>query len=70
MLQAEDRVHRLGQSNVVNVHYLVAPASVDERMFAAVERRAREASMATEGRRKGLEVQEVKQDETLRGGGG
>ena len=61
-------MHRLGQRNVVDVHYLVAPGSVDERMYAAVERRGREASMATEGERKGLQAQEVTREVALRGG--
>ncbi|CAE7242587.1 ZRANB3, partial [Symbiodinium pilosum] len=49
LLQAEDRAHRLGQANMVDVHYLVAPGTVDERMFAAVERRARDADAAVDG---------------------
>ncbi|CAJ1404327.1 unnamed protein product, partial [Effrenium voratum] len=67
LLQAEDRAHRLGQqahptacrlpaedvgeASMVNVHYLVAPGSVDERMLAAVERRAKDAAAAVDGRR-------------------
>eukprot|EP00439_Symbiodinium_sp_Y106_P002943 s5487_g1.t1 len=49
LLQAEDRAHRLGQENMVDVHYLVAPGTVDERMLAAVERRARDADAAVDG---------------------
>merc|ERR1712048_1386878 len=44
LLQAEDRAHRIGQKSPVNVHYLVAQGTVDERMFAIMERRARDAS--------------------------
>lgn len=49
LLQAEDRAHRLGQESMVDVHYLVAPGTVDERMLAAVERRARDADKAVDG---------------------
>ncbi|CAE8655915.1 unnamed protein product, partial [Polarella glacialis] len=49
LLQAEDRAHRLGQAKMINVHYLVAPGTVDERMFEAVERRCRDTSAALDG---------------------
>eukprot|EP00435_Cladocopium_sp_Y103_P001956 s4692_g1.t1 len=69
LLQAEDRAHRLGQVNMVNVHYLVAPGSVDERMFAAVERRASAAHRAVDGGAAGtsLGAAEVTASEALEG---
>eukprot|EP00434_Breviolum_minutum_P011942 symbB.v1.2.010529.t1/scaffold641.1/size177546/3 len=71
LLQAEDRAHRIGQVHMVNVHYLVAPGSVDERMFAAVERRARDALRAVDGSaRQGLGSSEVLAAEALKAAGG
>jgi len=40
LLQAEDRAHRLGQTSSVNVQYLIARGTVDERMFRVAAQRA------------------------------
>merc|ERR1712125_298103 len=50
ILQAEDRVHRMGQTAAVDVHYLIMRGTVDERMFQAVERRARDAARTMSGK--------------------
>ena len=39
MLQAEDRVHRIGQQEAVNIHYLVARGTLDERVWRMVQRK-------------------------------
>jgi hypothetical protein len=36
-LQANDRCHRIGQHNVVNYHYLIAPKTVDDRIDAVLK---------------------------------
>lgn len=38
-LQAEDRVHRIGQKNPVDIYYLHAPGSVDDRVWEILERK-------------------------------
>lgn len=35
LIQAEDRVHRIGQTNNVNIHYLVAKGSADDHLWYA-----------------------------------
>ena len=36
MRQAEDRLHRIGQKGVVNIHYLVAQKSMDQKVLTAL----------------------------------
>eukprot|EP00929_Paragymnodinium_shiwhaense_P048601 TRINITY_DN24549_c0_g1_i8.p1 TRINITY_DN24549_c0_g1~~TRINITY_DN24549_c0_g1_i8.p1 ORF type:complete len:746 (-),score=127.15 TRINITY_DN24549_c0_g1_i8:59-2296(-) len=50
LLQAEDRAHRVGQEKCVDIHYLVAPGTIDERMFQAVQLRAKDADSVVDGR--------------------
>ena len=37
LLQAEDRVHRIGQQNSVNVHYLIARDTLDDRLWGLIK---------------------------------
>ena len=37
LVQAEDRVHRIGQEDSVNVHYLVAKGTADDYMWSVVD---------------------------------
>lgn len=36
MIQAEDRVHRIGQQKVVNIHYLFGPGTLDEYIWPLI----------------------------------
>ncbi|XP_077392497.1 SWI/SNF-related matrix-associated actin-dependent regulator of chromatin subfamily A-like protein 1 [Festucalex cinctus] len=37
LIQAEDRVHRIGQTNKVNVHYLVATGTADDHLWPMIQ---------------------------------
>ncbi|XP_061696706.1 SWI/SNF-related matrix-associated actin-dependent regulator of chromatin subfamily A-like protein 1 [Syngnathoides biaculeatus] len=37
LIQAEDRVHRIGQTNNVNVHYLVARGTADDHLWPMIQ---------------------------------
>ena len=37
MIQAEDRVHRIGQKRSVNIHYLFGPATLDEYIWPKIQ---------------------------------
>lgn len=47
--QAEDRLHRIGQKNAVTAWYLLAQYTVDEDMYALVERKRYVVDAATDG---------------------
>lgn len=49
MLQAEDRVHRLGQTHHVNVEYFYANATADGFMLALINRKQRIFDQACDG---------------------
>ena len=54
MLQAEDRVHRIGQQEAVNIHYLVARGTLDERVWRMVERKHSVLGRTLDGAAAGL----------------
>jgi hypothetical protein len=49
MVQAEDRVHRIGQRNACNIHYLLAPDSCDSLMWPSLVRKLRIVSQICDG---------------------
>lgn len=49
MLQAEARAHRIGQTEQVTAHYLLAENTVDEHMYNMLEKKRKLVESATEG---------------------
>jgi SNF2 family DNA or RNA helicase len=49
LAQCEDRAHRIGQLNAINVHYLVAKGTVDEAIWKMVARKLGVVGMALDG---------------------
>jgi SWI/SNF-related matrix-associated actin-dependent regulator 1 of chromatin subfamily A len=47
--QAEDRVHRIGQENSVNIIYLMGRGTIDERIFSKVQKKFHTVSNALDG---------------------
>jgi len=47
--QAEDRCHRYGQSNVVNIYYFLANDTIDEDIYEIMEKKREIANLATNG---------------------
>jgi SWI/SNF-related matrix-associated actin-dependent regulator 1 of chromatin subfamily A len=54
MTQSEDRLHRIGQKNAVNVYYLLAENSIDEMIMSMLERK-REVTEGITGDNKELD---------------
>jgi len=49
-LQAEDRAHRLGQQNDVNIFYLLEPKTTDDINFGMIRKKERESSTMLDGK--------------------
>ena len=48
-VQAEDRAHRIGQKNDVNIFYLIQPGTTDDINFGLIKKKERESSFILEG---------------------
>ena len=49
-LQAEDRAHRIGQENQVNIFYLIEPKTTDDINFGLIRKKERESSRMLDGK--------------------
>ena len=47
LVQAEDRVHRIGQANSVNVYYLHAKGSIDDIIWQTLEHKLDDVGQVT-----------------------
>jgi len=59
LLQAEDRAHRMGQKESVNVHYLIAKDTLDESMYQMLERKQHDVGVMLDGQASYLAAQKV-----------
>jgi len=57
MIQAEDRVHRIGQRQHVYVHYCIAEGTLDERMFCLLNRKYHETTAILDGAQRSMDIQ-------------
>ena len=51
LIQAEDRAHRIGQKNNVQVQYLVAGGTIDARMGPSLVRKLNHIDRAVDGKK-------------------
>lgn len=49
MLQAEDRIHRIGQKNAANIYYLVAKDTVEQRLLQIIQKKSAVFTTAIDG---------------------
>jgi len=56
MMQAEDRVHRIGQQEMVDVHYCIAQGSLDEVLFKALNRKSKDTTAILDGQSRDLNI--------------
>eukprot|EP00434_Breviolum_minutum_P024181 symbB.v1.2.021347.t1/scaffold1839.1/size99268/3 len=49
MIQAEDRVHRIGQEEMVDVHYCIAQGSLDELIFGTLNKKSKDTTGILDG---------------------
>lgn len=47
--QAEDRAHRIGQQNSVNVYYLYGPGTIDDSIFRLIDQKCEVIAEALDG---------------------
>jgi SWI/SNF-related matrix-associated actin-dependent regulator 1 of chromatin subfamily A len=57
MSQAEDRAHRIGQTNSVNIYYLYGSQTVDEYMIHMIMQKSEVISDALDGRQADYDIQ-------------
>lgn len=58
MHQAEDRAHRIGQKNSVNIYYMHGPGTLDDLIFKILQDKALVTSGITDGIRENLSIEQ------------
>ncbi|CAI5998681.1 unnamed protein product [Closterium sp. NIES-65] len=66
LVQAEDRAHRIGQANSVNVYYLHAPETIDDLIWSVVQHKLENLGQVMDGEQKqSLQVMDGEQKQSL-----
>ncbi|XP_040214032.1 DNA annealing helicase and endonuclease ZRANB3 isoform X1 [Rana temporaria] len=60
--QAEDRAHRIGQSNSVHIHYLIAKGTMDTLMWGMLNRKAKVTGSTLNGKKDKMNAEEDDQE--------
>ncbi|XP_075465639.1 DNA annealing helicase and endonuclease ZRANB3 isoform X2 [Ascaphus truei] len=60
--QAEDRAHRIGQSNSVHIHYLIAKGTLDTLMWGMLNRKAKVTGNTLNGKKEKIQAEEDDKD--------
>ena len=58
MTQAEDRAHRIGQKNSVNIYYLHAKGTLDDTIFEILKSKSLVTTGVTDGQKEHLNLQD------------
>lgn len=57
--QAEDRAHRIGQKNSVNIYYMLGHGTVDDQIFQMINSKAMVTTDVTDGCKTSMNIQEA-----------
>lgn len=67
---SQDRAHRIGQKDAVNIHYLIAPNTLDGPMWGTISRKVSIVSTALNGASDKLHADVTQASQQLRTSGG
>ena len=56
MMQAEDRAHRIGQKNSVNIYYLHGKNTLDDTIFEILNRKSLITTGVMDGQHNSMEI--------------
>lgn len=65
MTQAEDRAHRIGQQNCVNIYYLHGPETVDDLILDLLREKSYVVSGAIDGQRPDYKINATEKEEII-----
>lgn len=67
LVQAEDRAHRIGQKNSVNIHYLMAAGTIDDIIWPSVRHKVEVVTTMCDGQKSYLNVKVAPSADTAAG---
>lgn len=63
MLQAEDRAHRIGQNNCVNIYYLFGEETLDEIIYPMIQFKGHIVSKSLDGQQSDFKMKKRKDED-------